>query len=145
MFIGIGNSARGDDAIGWLLADFVREKFPAEWEVEYRYQLQVEDAELISHFDEVIFADATETAYPDGFCFEPCLPAANYFHSSHLQTPEAILYLCREMFNKQPHSHILAVSGTTWELGQALSDQSNIHLRNALHFLIHWMDADMTA
>ena len=45
LLIGIGNSGRSDDALGWKFVDeFV--EYGHLFDLEYRYQLQIEDAEL---------------------------------------------------------------------------------------------------
>ena len=56
--IGIGNNGRQDDGLGWMFLDFLDEQ-NANIDLEYRYQLQIEDADLISNYDTVIFVDAT--------------------------------------------------------------------------------------
>jgi Ni,Fe-hydrogenase maturation factor len=58
LLIGIGNSGRADDGLGWAFLDEVEKTLPKNYDLEYRYQLQVEDAELISHYNTVFFIDA---------------------------------------------------------------------------------------
>ena len=48
LFIGIGNTSRGDDALGWDFVSKAQLHFP-DADVEYKYQLQVEDSELSVH------------------------------------------------------------------------------------------------
>ncbi|RLD75788.1 MAG: Ni/Fe hydrogenase, partial [Bacteroidetes bacterium] len=55
---GIGNIGRQDDGLGWLFLDHLKEKQFNHLDLEYRYQLQIEDAELICNYDTVIFVDA---------------------------------------------------------------------------------------
>ena len=57
LIIGIGNSGRSDDGLGWLMLDTIENKF-SNVDVLYRYQLQIEDAEILSHYPTVIFVDA---------------------------------------------------------------------------------------
>src|SRR6478736_6461247 len=99
LIIGVGNSGRGDDGLGWKLAEKAEELFHDVCDVEYRYQLQVEESELISRYDVVIFADATHELLENGFEFRRCQPAREYFFSSHVQSPEAILYLTDVVFD----------------------------------------------
>jgi len=91
LLIGIGNGSRGDDALGWLFLKEIEEKDHGRFELEYRYQLQVEDADLISKYERVLFVDATEEHLPDGFIIKKCEPANSYFFSSHLQSPNCTL------------------------------------------------------
>jgi Ni,Fe-hydrogenase maturation factor len=64
--LGIGNTGRQDDGLGWLFLDRLKEA-GFEGAMEYRYQLQVEDAELISRYSQVIFVDASKTDLSNGF------------------------------------------------------------------------------
>ncbi len=127
----IGNAGRADDGLGWLFADRVNQQFGEAFTVEYRYQLQVEDAELVSRFQEVYFVDATETFYDAGFSLERCIPAETYFYSSHLQSPEAILYLCANLFDKRPTAWLLSISGVDWMLGNAMSAEAFSNFESA--------------
>src|SRR5580765_1251401 len=111
LIIGIGNTGRGDEGLGWKLAEKAEGLFHEEGDVEYRYQLQVEDAELISHYDFVIFADATDNELQKGFSFVKCNPASEYFFSSHIQSPETILYLSKTVFEKSPGAFLLLMKG----------------------------------
>jgi len=61
---GYGNPGRQDDALGVLCAKRIKqwaeEHFPGAVDVDMNYQLNIEDAEKISHYDQVIFADASQ-------------------------------------------------------------------------------------
>jgi hydrogenase maturation protease len=121
LLLGIGNDSRGDDGLGWHFAERVQERFGDRVAVEFRYQLQVEDAELIRQYKQVVFVDASEKSHEEGFLLQPCEPAASYCYSSHLQSPEAILYLCTNLYHKQPRAWILSICGEDWLLGRTMS------------------------
>ena len=55
LLIGIGNSGRSDDALGWKFVDEFAD-YDYLFDLEYRYQLQIEDSELVSRYKKVIFA-----------------------------------------------------------------------------------------
>lgn len=135
LLIGIGNSGRKDDGLGWKLAEWVASANVASLDVEYRYQLQVEDVLLICPYDTIIFADATHESIADGFALLPCLAARQYFYSSHLQTPEAILYLAKELYNKMPEAYTLAIEGKDWGLGTYLSKEATLNLQKAFSYI----------
>ena len=147
LLIGIGNSARGDDALGWLFAGRAEEardrgqdgaldgaphsELRGALEVVYRYQLQVEDAELIRGFDVVCFADASRETLHGGCALRPCTGAGGPAFSSHQQSPEAILALCQTLFDTAPQAWVLAIEGRRWGLGEALSEPARQHLESA--------------
>jgi hydrogenase maturation protease len=132
LLIAIGNSARGDDGLGWAFADHIRKNLPEGFDIEYRYQLQVEDADLASRYSSVIFADATEEVHENGFAIREAIPAENYFYSSHLQTPEAILYLSGLLYGCAPEALIVSITGYDWELGDTMGARATDNLKGAL-------------
>lgn len=135
LVIGIGNEGRGDDGLGWRFAEKAEAEFVGDFDVEYRYQLQVEDADLVSKYDTVIFADATVETFEMGFDFSPCDLAREYFFSSHMQSPETVLYLSNTLYKKLPDAFIMRICGHEWEMGIGLSEQAQKNLEDAFaHF-----------
>ena len=138
LFIGIGNCGRGDDGLGWKITDMLKRYNCHFIDYEYRYQLQIEDAVLISGYDTVIFADASHAELEDGFEIKPCIAANHYFFSSHLQSPETILYLANNLYNKHPEAYTLAIAGHHWDLEISLSKKAEENLVVALVFFINY-------
>lgn len=130
IILGIGNNGRQDDGLGWMFLDFLEEQ-NANIDIEYRYQLQIEDADLISNYSRVIFVDATKEETKDGFYLEPCHPSEAYSFSTHALAPETILYLSNKLYNHKPDASIFAIQGYDWELMIGLSDKGNINLEKA--------------
>lgn len=131
LVLGIGNCGRGDDGLGWKFADRVRPFERLGLHCEYRYQLQVEDVLMVCRYDKVIFADASHSEMKNGFEIKPCTPAQHYFFSSHMQSPETILYLAKELYNKMPEAYTVAIAGKQWGLGSILSREALKNLTNA--------------
>jgi hydrogenase maturation protease len=125
---------RGDDGLGWKFADLIKEDALNLFDIEYRYQLQIEDTVHISKYDIVIFADASHAVLKGGFEIKPCKAASHYFFSSHMQSPETILYLANELYNKFPEAYTIAISGYYWELKTSLSKTAEKNLRSAFSF-----------
>lgn len=138
LLIGIGNNARGDDALGWLVADEAA-RVPGV-QIEYRYQLQIEDADLIKDFDVVIFSDASREMYPDGFTLAPVRAEGNIAFSSHRLSPSAVLSLCQEIYGRHPEAYTLALTGTIWELGSGITPEAAVALGKANRFLREWLN-----
>jgi len=134
LLVGIGNSGRKDDGLGWQFAEYAELMDWPFLDVEYRYQLQVEDVMLISRYNKIYFADASHGKMQDGFECKPCTAAQHYFFSSHLQTPETILYLAKELFDKSPEAFTIAMEGQDWGLGTEMSTAAIINLDKALAF-----------
>ncbi len=132
LLIGIGNTGRGDDGLGWMFLDRIEELYPGRFDLEYRYQLQVEDSALISQYDEVLFIDAAIDELPGGCALKPCSPASSYYFSSHVQSPEAILYLANKLYNTSPKTSVLQISGYEWELGMKPNKKALENMEAAL-------------
>ncbi len=135
LLIGIGNYGRSDDALGWKFIDTF-ESHDDLFDFEYRYQLQIEDAELISEYEQVIFVDASHEQYADGFSFHPCEPSASSSFTSHELQPEMILWLAWELFGKKPEAHVMAISGKKWKLQHGLSAKAQENFTNAAAFFL---------
>ena len=134
LILGIGNSGRSDDGLGWAFLDAIEDEIPANFDLEYRYQLQVEDAELISQYDRIYFVDAHINTFEGGFCLEAGKPKQTDSFTTHQLDPETVLYLADTIYDARPESFILGISGVDFELKLGMSDQAKYNLSSALEF-----------
>lgn len=134
LLIGIGNSGRNDDGLGWRFVETIEQSGYDFLDYEYRYQLQVEDAVLVSNYDVVIFVDASEENLCKGFEMRSCISADFYFFTTHAQIPGAILYLANHLYTSFPKAYTLAISGKEWGLKTSLSTEAERNLQSALSF-----------
>ena len=134
LLIGIGNSGRADDGLGWAFLDRLAHSLPPEWKCEYRYQLQVDDAELITRFDRVYFVDADQRWHPAGFMFDRIKAVPTHSLTSHQLDPATVLSLCEEIYEHSPKAYLLGISGVDFKLALGLSKAAEKHLENALEF-----------
>ena len=132
LLIAIGNSGRGDDGLGWVFADRVRQATGFRGPIEYRYQRQVEDAELVSRVSHVVFVDACAEGLPGGFEWRTCRPAPRFEFSTHELGPGTVLKLCRDLYGAEPGALLLAIEGRNWALGAGLSRHAQCNLKRAL-------------
>lgn len=138
LLIGIGNYGRSDDALGWKFIDEFSDLTDL-FDFEYRYQLQIEDAELVSKYDQVIFVDASHQPIEHGFNFYTCRPVPTSTFTTHQLSPETILWLTEELFNVKPKGMVMAIEGTYWELHHGLSSQANENYRKAIAFFAEFI------
>jgi len=134
IIIGIGNSGRQDDGLGWAFLEKIEQEMPNLYDFEYRYQLQIEDAELISHYDSVLFVDADLNIHPQGFSIQPLLSRATNSYTSHELSPGTVLDLCKKVYRKSPDCYLLAISGNSFDLEMGLTTFAKINLASALRF-----------
>ncbi len=134
LLIGIGNNCRGDDGLGWKFIELVESMGLDFISHEYRYQLQVEDAALISEYEVVYFIDASYEKMDKGFELRPCIAFDEEQVSSHAQSPGAILRLANDLYQKFPEAWILAIGGESWEIQTSLSETAERNLVEATSF-----------
>jgi hydrogenase maturation protease len=127
LILAIGNSSRQDDGLGWAFAEDLEASNTFNGEVHLRFQLQVEDAELISNAEKVVFVDAHKGALTNGCEWRPCLPSREFHFSTHAIAPESILHLCHYVYGKKPEAWLLLIEGKEWEIAEGLS---SIGMRN---------------
>lgn len=129
LIFGVGNNGRQDDGLGWAFLDFL-ETLNLDFDIEYRYQLQIEDAEMSLNYDTVIFIDATKEKTENGFTFTDCLASEEYSFTTHALRPETILFLSNSIYNHFPKSYILGIEGYEWELQIGLTEKAKLNLDN---------------
>ena len=132
--MGIGNSGRGDDGLGWAFLDRVQNEPGFACQFEYRYQLGVEDAALVRDVDRVIFVDSHRGELTGGFRWETCKPSRDFEFTTHVLPPPAVLFLCQDLYGKTPRAELLMIQGKSWELYQGLSFEATENLESALTF-----------
>ncbi len=129
-----------DDGLGPAFAERAEAlKLPGVT-VESNYQLNVEDADLISKYDVVVFADASVNA-AEPFEFQPMerkVPMVGF--SSHSITAGSLLGLAEELFGATPKAYGMAIRGYEFnEFGEQLSVKAQANLAAAIEFLAGWV------
>jgi len=134
--IGIGNNTRQDDGLGWAFLDKLEKDGFNEENLLYKYQLMVEDAELISAYKTVIFVDACKTDLKDGFAIERIYSSKQVSFSTHAIPPNQILNLCKTIYNKNPIAYIIKIEGYQWDFEISLSEKAHQNLNNSFKYFI---------
>jgi hydrogenase maturation protease len=134
---GYGNPGREDDGLGPLCIEGL-EKSECAWvsgiELFSNYQLNIEDALLISEKDLVIFVDATREDIRD-FSFNEVRPASRMSFFTHGLTAEDVLGLACQLYRRQPKTYLLGIKGYSWEPRERLTQKAQENLQKALSFL----------
>jgi hydrogenase maturation protease len=135
---GYGNPGRQDDGLGvelvQRLKEWADEKKLPDLAFDSNYQLNIEDAEAISHNDLVIFADASEEEIND-YCFSEVAESAKISFTTHAASPGYIVKLCRELFQKEPRVLLLHIKGYEWGFREGISKKGLQNLEKALDAL----------
>lgn len=146
LIYGIGNVGRQDDGLGIRLVERLEEAgLPPGVDLEANYQLNVEDALLISQYESVIFVDASREACfpgrpmdpPDAhvterpFTLREVRPAAELAFSTHAMSPAAVMSLCEEIYGVRPRAWLLALPGYEWGISEQMTDRAQRNLVQA--------------
>lgn len=124
LVIGYGNPLRGDDGVGWRVAEAVAAALPdGAADVLTVHQLTPELAEPISRAARVIFIDAAAEGQPGEVCCFALEDAGRQpaLQGSHLTTPDALLGMAAELFGRCPPAHMITVAGESFELSETLT------------------------
>ena len=142
---GYGNPGRQDDALGIEMANMI-EKWAEEHhikniETDSNYQLNVEDAERISNKDVVVFVDASQEDIHE-YKFTHLDPSSEKVEfTMHAVSPEYVLHVCKDLFDKSPKTCLLAIKGYEWNFQEGLSDNAKLNLEQAFQFLTRKLEA----
>ena len=136
LIYGIGNVGRQDDGLGWAFVEWLEaEGLCSNAEMHKNYQLVLEDAELISNKDRVLFIDATKDASVESFTLERAAPKMDFSFTSHAISIPAIMATCQQCFERLPEVHVLAIRGYEFELELGLTRAAQQNLDAATAYL----------
>jgi len=131
---GYGNPGRQDDGLGILLAQkiekWARDQGYDNINTDTNYQLNIEDAYNLNNYDIVVYADASIEEIDD-FKFETIKPVINPAFSMHSVSPEFVIGLCQEMYNKIPEVYLMHIKGYKWEFMVDLTEAAQENLEKA--------------
>jgi hydrogenase maturation protease len=124
LIVGYGNSLRGDDAIGEIVAQAFRGEAAIDGaNVVNCLQLTPELAEYLAVVDLVVFIDAAAGIQPGRIAITPLrgAPALSMGLVHHLN-PEGLLFLSSSLYGRSPDAFLVAVGAGSLELGEGLSE-----------------------
>lgn len=149
LVIGYGNPARGDDAVGPLLAERL-ERWIAECDVDgievlTDFQLNIEHMLDLAGRRRVMIVDAAASGASPFRCV-PVQAQQDDTHTTHAVSPKGLLAsYARVMGRTPPPVELLTVPGRSFELGEAMSEQARRDTDAAWHFLRGWCERAVVA
>ncbi|MBI5185797.1 MAG: hydrogenase maturation protease [Nitrospinae bacterium] len=135
---GYGNPGREDDGLGPLFIDSLeKSECPLESRIELHssYQLNIEDALLVSGKDLVVFVDASREDI-DGFSFREVQASSRMSFFTHGLDAGDVLGLARKLYNRRPAAYLLGIKGYSWGPVESLTPGAQENLQKALSFLL---------
>ncbi|MBN1962503.1 MAG: hydrogenase maturation protease [Deltaproteobacteria bacterium] len=134
LLYGFGNPGRQDDGLGVALVDELERLAIPNCSFEQNYQLNAEDALLISKFDIVIFVDASLRV--ENYSITPLTPALEIGFTTHAMNPASVVALCKELYGVLPQCYLFELHGCEWEMHEGISIEGQKIFKDALAFII---------
>jgi hydrogenase maturation protease len=132
LIYGIGNVGRQDDGLGWAFVDWIETQgLCPNAELHRSYQLLLEDADLISTKQRVLFVDATKDESVTSFTLARAIPKMDFSFTSHAISIPAVMATCQQCFHRLPVVHVLAIRGFEFELAMGLTAAAKQNLDDA--------------
>ena len=124
LIVGFGNSLRGDDAIGEIVAQAFRGEAAIDGaNVVICLQLTPELAERLAVVDLVVFIDAAVGTQPGSITITQVQRAsALSMGLVHHLNPQELLFLSSSLYGRSPDAFLVAVGAGSLELGDGLSE-----------------------
>lgn len=134
LLIGYGNSLRGDDAVGPVVAGFVEAWNLANVKVIARQQLTPELADDLVQADIAYFIDASA----DMTLKQPLVQDVDMLPEStvsHFSSPKTLLTLTRQLYGREPRAYIISVPAQSFDLREGLSAKARCGVEEMLEYL----------
>jgi hydrogenase maturation protease len=142
LVIGYGNTLRGDDGVGYQIAETV-----ADWQIpQVRsiaiHQLLPELAAAMADVDIVMFIDAITVldSITPNINVTLLVPDPNAAFSTHVISPQLLLSLTQRLYSRTPDAYLLTIPAINFTLGTTLSSIASTGQKLALDYLKCWLN-----
>ena len=145
LVFGWGNPSRGDDALGPTFieraAALPRQPGAPEVECLTDFQLQVEHALDLAGRSRVLFIDASvDCAAP--FEVRELRSATQHQLTTHAMSPQAVMQVYERLNgHPAPPCTLLAIRARQFELGDAIGEDAQANLAQALDWFTRWLSS----
>lgn len=148
LVIAYGNPSRGDDAAGPLLAERLANWLSAEQrddvEVLCDFQLNIEHILDLQERSRVLIIDAS-CRVGEGVQRRRLIPRVDRTHTTHAVSPVDLLASYERVLRAPaPPTELLTVPAASFELGEAVSPQTQAAIETAWDEIMRWC-ADVTS
>lgn len=140
LIYGYGNPGRQDDGLGARFTELF-EKWTQSEKIEHivvdcNYQLNIEDAAVISEYDTVIFVDASVVEDVENFRLEPVTPDnASIEFTMHAVSVGYVVDLCGKIYGNTPESFVLHIKGYEFDFIEELTPQAAENMLAAFDYM----------
>jgi hydrogenase maturation protease len=121
LILGYGNGSRRDDGVGWFVVERLEALPLGGVEFMTAHQLEVDHAEVISRFDNVIFVDAAVPQSPKPITETIVQPKLQSHAVAHYLTPSDVVSLSDTLYGQVPRAVLFSIRGCDFGFGTSLS------------------------
>jgi len=143
LIVGYGNPLRGDDGVGWVVAEKLRELLPDE-QVTVRtcIQLTPELAADLSEVEVAILIDSKH-AEPAGYVeWVQVSPSPSPQTFSHHFTPSTLLTYAQQFFGRAPKTFLISVNGSEFGFRDELSQPVRDAVPNVVKIVLNLLERE---
>ncbi len=148
LVVGIGNTLREDDGVGFDLVHRLRKHFGSDLDCLEVYEMDIVLAETIAKHDELLVIDALVVDEDVPFKLVPLLASESFIPGggfiSHVFDWGAILALARDCFGNRGKANLLGISATSFGLSERLSPACAAKADEAFQFLLDYCSESKT-
>ncbi len=140
LIYGYGNPGRRDDGLGAHFTELI-DKWASEEKIsnistDCNYQLNIEDAEVISRYDTVVFVDASMVEDIEDFRLEAVKPDdARIEFTMHAVSVAYVVHLCNKLYNKFPGAYVLHIKACDFGFAEGITDGAKRNMNAALDYM----------
>jgi len=159
LFIGYGNPDRQDDGVAWHILKGVADQLgletsqtwedplPSTPEADFAFHLQLtpELAEDLTSYDRVCFVDAHTGKIPANVQVVDVTPEYQTSPFTHHLTPEMLLSMSQELYQKTPEAILVSVRGYEFGFETELSPFTSALVTEAVERTVGWLKAEELA
>lgn len=159
LFIGYGNPDRQDDGVAWhVLAGITsqlgmkpstswEDPLPSTPEADFAFYLQLtpELAEDLTTYDRVCFIDAHTGKIPENVQMVDVDPEYQISPFTHHLTPEMLLSMGQELYQKTPEAILVSVRGYEFGFETKLSPFTSSLVNEAVERTVGWLKTGVSS
>ena len=137
LLIACGNRLRGDDGLGWVIADRLA-PILQEAAIIRTQQLTPELAEPASLARLVVVVDASYIGNPGSWCVEEVVAGGGNFATGqlgHQFTPECLLAYTAALYQSTPRMLLVSMAGGAFGFGEKLTESVETGLPELIAFM----------
>ena len=155
LIIGIGNSDRQDDGVGWhivkTLAERLGETVPADpgeivevqtekADLMFVLQIYPELAETLSHYERVCFVDAHTAVVADEISWTTLDPEYEKSPLTHHMSPRTLLSIGATIYDQMPEAILVSVRGYGFQFERDLTPRTKTLAKETIDRLWDWIN-----